>query len=403
MGEKKIELFTIGHIIVSILFVCSALVIIRLKNYDPRSVRIMLDYSMVLFLLMSVFNIINYLLYLNFKKNNKDSINKYTSVFNAFSEGILIFDNKFNVAYSSQRLENILGMTSAEISNDPFYDVEGVSYRDYVLSRIKTLGNINESFDVEMLNKANKKNIFLHCSIHSVISGDTRWYMVVFEDRTSIINEKETLAKRLEETSEIAEEKQNFLSRVSHEIRTPLNGIIGMNEIAIENLHNKDYESLEDSLEKISFSSNYLLSIIENVLSMSRIESGKLLIDYKPFSFVSFLNEIKTVVKAQLDEKEMNFTIIKNFYPKTIDKQNPKEYNVSIEREVTKCTTYSILAVSITECSLPGKTLLKHLKVVRENSLSLPRKIHGKWKMLSKFSKKAIEKTAKSSFFNKKY
>lgn len=67
--------------------------------------------------------------------------------------------------------------------------------------------------------------------------------------------------------------KSEFLSRMSHEIRTPMNGIIGMTAVARMSLDNR--EMLIDSLNKIDLSSSYLLSLINDILDMSRIESGK--------------------------------------------------------------------------------------------------------------------------------
>lgn len=88
-------------------------------------------------------------------------------------------------------------------------------------------------------------------------------------------------------------EKSEFLSRMSHEIRTPMNGIIGMTEIARMSLNNT--ERVRDCLDKISLSSDYLLSLLNDILDMSRIESGKVELTEDAFSLQTFSNRLSTM------------------------------------------------------------------------------------------------------------
>lgn len=102
--------------------------------------------------------------------------------------------------------------------------------------------------------------------------------------------------------------KSEFLSRMSHEIRTPMNGIIGMTAIAMRNIH--DPRRAMQYLEKVNLSSQHLLSLINDVLDMSKIESGKIEIQHELFSFKQLLDALSTVYYTQALTKKQNFKII---------------------------------------------------------------------------------------------
>lgn len=101
--------------------------------------------------------------------------------------------------------------------------------------------------------------------------------------------------------------KSEFLSRMSHEIRTPMNAIMGMAHIAINS--EGVPVRVEDCLKKIDSSAKYLLSLINDILDMSRIESGKLVLDNLPFSLKTTIADIIVLIQAQSDEKEIKLYI----------------------------------------------------------------------------------------------
>lgn len=103
--------------------------------------------------------------------------------------------------------------------------------------------------------------------------------------------------------------KSEFLSRMSHEIRTPMNAIIGMNEIAKTVTDNPD--SITKYLDKIDTSAHYLLSLINNILDMSRIESNKVEIEKKEFRLQEILSNIQNIIGPQAKAKGIYFTIEK--------------------------------------------------------------------------------------------
>ena len=101
--------------------------------------------------------------------------------------------------------------------------------------------------------------------------------------------------------------KTSFLNNMSHDIRTPMNAIIGFTSLAASHLDNK--QLVKDYLRKIGTSSEHLLSLINDVLDMSRIESGKVKIDEKPLHLPDLLHDIRTIIRPSISSKQLDFLI----------------------------------------------------------------------------------------------
>ncbi len=99
--------------------------------------------------------------------------------------------------------------------------------------------------------------------------------------------------------------KQEFLSSMSHDIRTPMNAIIGMTSIAMSNMHNQ--EQVRECLRKIALSSKHLLGLINDVLDMSKIESGKMTLNVTPVSLREIMDSIVNIVQPQAGAKNQQF------------------------------------------------------------------------------------------------
>ncbi|MBR3561887.1 MAG: response regulator [Oscillospiraceae bacterium] len=112
-------------------------------------------------------------------------------------------------------------------------------------------------------------------------------------------------AARIAEKSNAA--KSEFLSNMSHDIRTPMNAIIGFTNLAIRDP--SDTERVTEYLGKIRSSSNHLLSLINDVLEMSRIESGKIELEEKPCSLPEILHDLNTIIIGQVEAKQQELTM----------------------------------------------------------------------------------------------
>ncbi len=101
--------------------------------------------------------------------------------------------------------------------------------------------------------------------------------------------------------------KTTFLNNMSHDIRTPMNAIIGFTSLAAAHIDNR--EQVQDYLSKITTSSNHLLSLINDVLDMSRIESGKVKIEEKETYLPEVMHDLKTIVQADITSRQLEFYI----------------------------------------------------------------------------------------------
>lgn len=100
--------------------------------------------------------------------------------------------------------------------------------------------------------------------------------------------------------------KSSFFSSMSHDMRTPMNGIVGMTAIAKRSID--DRERVMDCLNKIEFSSKHLLGLINDVLDMSKIESGKLALVNEPFDLIEMLQGLEAILRTQCDSKRQSLT-----------------------------------------------------------------------------------------------
>ena len=114
---------------------------------------------------------------------------------------------------------------------------------------------------------------------------------------------------QLKESAEAAESanraKSQFLSQMSHEIRTPMNAIIGLQHIALRD--ETISQRTRTDLEKIGASARHLLSLINDILDMSRIESGRMTLKEEPFSFREFVDQINVIINGQCEEKGLRY------------------------------------------------------------------------------------------------
>ncbi len=120
--------------------------------------------------------------------------------------------------------------------------------------------------------------------------------------------------REIEREKVLAEEnsraKTSFLSNMSHEIRTPMNAIIGLDTIALKDPSLSPHT--REQLEKIGASAKHLLGLINDILDMSRIESGRMVLKNEEFSFRSFLDQINVMINSQCQEKGLNYDCVIN-------------------------------------------------------------------------------------------
>ncbi len=129
----------------------------------------------------------------------------------------------------------------------------------------------------------------------------------IHEERQTELQHKQELKEALITAELASQSKSEFLSNMSHDIRTPMNAILGMTDIALHHLDDKN--KVKDCLEKMDISSKHLLSLINEVLDMSYIESGKIIINEEHFSLSELFHGVVLMVQGQTKIKKQTFRV----------------------------------------------------------------------------------------------
>ena len=158
-------------------------------------------------------------------------------------------------------------------------------------------------WDAAYLHQETRELRWFHIvAMGSEVEGKTK-YILVMSDRTADKQVNQALSDAVAAAETANRAKSTFLSNMSHDIRTPMNAIIGFTTLAISNLD--DQERVKDYLTKTLASSNHLLSLINDVLDMSRIESGKIHLEEVEVNLSDVLHDLKTIVSGQIHAKQL--------------------------------------------------------------------------------------------------
>ena len=152
------------------------------------------------------------------------------------------------------------------------------------------------------------------------LDRETGDVIVTREDVTQIMEEENrksaALADALEAANQASRAKTAFLSRMSHELRTPMNAIIGLSALSATELN--DRNAMENNIGKIGISARYLLALINDILEMSRIESGRMTLAEEPFDFEKLISDVNGVIYSQASAKGVDYDVIVQSYTEPV-------------------------------------------------------------------------------------
>ena len=152
--------------------------------------------------------------------------------------------------------------------------------------------------------------VFYKRFVYYVIDWDARFFLLLKSDTTEArreeIERNERLQEALEEAQRASQSKTTFLSNMSHDIRTPMNAIVGYTDLA---RRADGMDAVQGYLEKIDASSKYLLALINDVLEMSRIESGKLDLEPEDTDLHELMENLQDMFDTQMAEKRIEFVV----------------------------------------------------------------------------------------------
>ncbi len=219
----------------------------------------------------------------------------------------LMLDAKtYQADYVSPNVEKLLGITVEQIHKDicilgKLYSEKQEDPEKNYLEEIQVQEQREWDFEYVHL-KTGEKRWFHNIAMGSEVNGKKK-YILVMSDRTSDRKMNQALSEAVRAAETANKAKSTFLSNMSHDIRTPMNAIIGFTTLAVNNIDDK--KRVRDYLSKILFSSNHLLSLINDILDMSRIESGKIHLEETEVSLSDVLHDLKTIISGQIHAKQL--------------------------------------------------------------------------------------------------
>ena len=219
----------------------------------------------------------------------------------------LMLDEKtYQANYISPNVEKLLGITIEQIRKD-IYILEKLHPEEQEDPEKNYLEEIQvqeqREWDIEYVHlKTGEKRWFHNIAMGSEVNGKKK-YILVMSDRTSDRKMNQALSEAVRAAETANKAKSTFLSNMSHDIRTPMNAIIGFATLAVSNIDDK--KRVRDYLGKILSSSNHLLSLINDILDMSRIESGKIHLEETEVSLSDVLHDLKTIISGQIHAKQL--------------------------------------------------------------------------------------------------
>lgn len=148
-------------------------------------------------------------------------------------------------------------------------------------------------------------SVNMNWSIVIIICGTVLFLLIL--DTFYILSINHRLQKAALAAERASQAKTEFLSTISHDIRTPMNGVLGMTQIAKKHLDEPEY--MKECLDKVSRAGNHLLTLINDILDISKIESGKMAISVEPFSIEESIKEVTDIIMPQANDKDISLTV----------------------------------------------------------------------------------------------
>ena len=335
-NNKKYEMFGLIGMIVSVIFAIEFLIpnIISISTLSTES-----------YMILSVWSICGFLYFRIFLKMDHERRLGKSIVAWVVLLGLIIFTSSVWMHQTTDKAMNKYQQ----------------SEREYFEAHEK--GAAGEEYDSDFLQQEiDEVDNAMHVSSYIQI-GLIVFSLLILLNIYSMMQKREKNIEvekaRAEETSQA---KTSFLSNMSHEIRTPMNAIIGLQSIA---LRDPDLNPrTRDNLEKIGASAKHLLGLINDILDMSRIESGRIGLKNEEFSFKEFLDQINIIIGGQCQDKRLHYECSVS--------QEVRDYYIGDDLKL-KQVIINILgnSVKFTEASGDVKLTVKHIK--EENGICMMR------------------------------
>lgn len=289
---------------------------------------------------------------------------------------IMVNSDNGEVNYVSPNIERLLGIQSRDAQKD-LTVMEKCSADKNVLipkdemNNIPLNGSISREYEYTH-QKTGERHWYRMTAYHMSIQG-VRKFIFVLSDRTEDRQLNNKLQEALDAAKSANEAKSNFLSNMSHDIRTPMNAIVGFSVLLEKDADNP--EKVREYTRKISSSSHHLLSLINDVLDMSKIESGKTSLNVDKFSLPELLDELNVIIMPQAKAKKQEFIIdVKGTPPEQMvgDKLRLNQILINLLSNAVKYTPVGgKIDFTVSELRSDSSQYVKLSFVVKDNGIGM--------------------------------
>lgn len=294
-------------------YVCT---VIPVENVRAEASVVLTAFQVVFAIVVLCFAIVIALTFSSYRKRTKErNVAMKSRLYKALSESLDMAVNLYCPADGTvtpivAKLARILGYSMPELmSDDQVANVLELSDAGRALvSRLRE-GTVDKPLKGEFsfMHARSGKVHWISYSASPLSYEGKRRILVVMRDVTTEKELQFSMKDAMTAAEAANRAKSEFLSRMSHEIRTPMNAIIGMLQIA--KLHTDDTEKTRESLGKIGAASDHLLNLINDVLDISKIESGKMVLTSEPFRLSVLVERVMSVIRPQCEQKRQTFDV----------------------------------------------------------------------------------------------
>jgi len=246
------------------------------------------------------------------RKKNEEQLMLLSLVASSTVSGVIINDAEGNVEWVNPAFEEITGYGIMDVYGNHLGDVLKGELTDYtIIEKTRELSKQKQSFEVDLLVYRKNGQPLWITVINSVIlddAGKVKKYIEVIIDITSKKKAEMELISAKEQALQLNKAKDMFISVMSHEIRTPLNAVIGMSHILSED---NPSESQKENLNILKFSAENLMTLINDVLDFTKIETGNIELEKTSVDLREMMQGITSSLKYKVAEKDiyLNYTI----------------------------------------------------------------------------------------------
>ncbi len=303
----------------------------------------------------------------------------YKAVENA-SAYVLITDPEANIQYVNKKFTDITGYDRDEvIGKNPRILSSGKHSDAFYKNMWETISEGKE-WKGEFINKRKNGELYYESALLSSITderGDIVQYIAIKDDITKDKIAQQEVLKAKQEAEEANRAKTVFLANMSHEIRTPINAVIGFSEILAQNL--KDQTNL-DYVNSIEASSKTLLNLLNDILDLSKIETGAMEVHPEPTDIRQLVKDITQIFSLKIQQKDLDVTIkVDPAIPERIimDELRTRQIFLNVIGNAVKFTHKGYIDISLKKTKqLPGNKI-DMACAISDTGIGIPETFHN--------------------------